>query len=155
MDSIFNQGSINIILSEGGTLPLFSIIFTLLLLSTIDALLATPLFFTLMGILLLFTLSPSPLLLISFTLLILLPLVLYLATINLRTQQKKPSIGMEQHIGQQAEVIGQNKNHYLIKYLNEEWIAKSPSPLKIGEQVTIQAIKGITLHVLPIGDPND
>ncbi len=67
----------------------------------------------------------------------------------LQAQRRRPTIGKRAMIGGQAMVIRADGDEAEVDYQGVIWRAISPEPLQQGQEVTIEAIDGLSLHVAP------
>ena len=73
----------------------------------------------------------------------------------IQAQRKAPAIGKRAMIGDQAVVVRVEGIDVEVEYEGEIWRAVSAQPLSEGQQVTIEDVKGLTLEVAPLPDPED
>ena len=79
-------------------------------------------------------------------------LIFFVLAVKVFLNSRSRSIvgGTEEMVGLEAEVIEFSKDGYRVRCHGEEWSAKSPSKLKIGERVEVVEISGLILKVKPI-----
>lgn len=58
--------------------------------------------------------------------------------------------GMDEMVGATAEVLDVMKEKYRVRCHSEIWYATSDSVLEIGQNVRVESISGLVLHVVPI-----
>lgn len=74
---------------------------------------------------------------------------IYLLKIIITERKEKPKTGMEEMIGASAKVVKKQKKDYKVAIHSEIWNAKSKEEIKVGEEVIVEAIDGLTLQVKP------
>ncbi len=67
----------------------------------------------------------------------------------MRAQLGPPASGREAMARAQAVVVSVANGQAEVHYKGETWRAVSAQPLRIGEQVLIEAVEGLTLRVSP------
>lgn len=68
----------------------------------------------------------------------------------LRSRSIKIVTGMDEMVGATAEVLETMKDKYRVRCHGEIWYAKSDSVLEIGQNVRVESLSGLVLHVNPI-----
>ena len=71
----------------------------------------------------------------------------------IQAQRRRPVIGKRAMIGDRAVVVRVGGDAVEVEYEGEIWRAVSPEPLKSGETVIIQGVKGLILQVTPLANP--
>jgi membrane-bound serine protease (ClpP class) len=70
--------------------------------------------------------------------------------------QRQPSVtGEKAMIGERAVVVTPEKGEVEVHYRGEIWHAVCPQPLHRGQQVIIEDVEGLTLHVMPVPELTD
>jgi membrane protein implicated in regulation of membrane protease activity len=67
----------------------------------------------------------------------------------MQAQREPPASGREAMAGGQAVVISVNSQEVEVHYRGEIWRAISAQPLHVGQQVVIEAVRGLVLEVAP------
>jgi len=71
----------------------------------------------------------------------------------IQAQRRRPTTGRRAMIGGRAVVVSVKEGEAEVDYQGEIWHAVSSEPLKSGEQVIIQDVKGLILQVTPLANP--
>ena len=71
----------------------------------------------------------------------------------IQAQRRRPTNGRRAMIGGRAVVVSVKEGEAEVDYQGEIWHAVSSEPLKSGEQVIIQDVKGLILQVTPLANP--
>jgi membrane-bound serine protease (ClpP class) len=74
---------------------------------------------------------------------------IYLLRIIIAERKQKPKTGMEEMLGAMATVVKNQKNGYKVAIHSEIWNAQSKEALNEGEEVVVEAMDGLTLHIKP------
>ncbi len=72
-----------------------------------------------------------------------------------QAQRRPPVTGRRAMIGGWAEVVRVESGEALVHYQGELWRAISPQSLHPGEQVMIEDVERLTLHVRPLASGSD
>jgi membrane-bound serine protease (ClpP class) len=67
----------------------------------------------------------------------------------IRARREKVVTGAEELVGASAEVVEAKGKNYRVRCHGEIWQARSESDLEVGQQVRVERIDGLTLHVIP------
>ncbi len=70
-----------------------------------------------------------------------------------QAQRQPPVTGRKTMVGAHAVVVRKEQNELEVSYQGEIWKAVSPQPLITGEEVIIEKVEGLTLHVLAFPHP--
>jgi membrane protein implicated in regulation of membrane protease activity len=73
----------------------------------------------------------------------------------IQSQRKKPLIGKRAMVGDLALVVSVRDGEIEVDYAGETWHAVSTEPLRPDQQVTINAVKGLTMQVTPLKSGHD
>lgn len=73
-------------------------------------------------------------------------ITLYLAV---KAHKKRVTTGKEGLIGAKGEVVGYTKKGIVVHLLGEDWSARAPSALSIGQRVQVVRCEGLILIVKP------
>jgi len=68
-----------------------------------------------------------------------------------RARRRPVATGAEQLVGARAEALEDFTGRGRVRIFGEEWAAVSAMPVHSGQQVTIERVEGLTLHVRPQG----
>ena len=68
----------------------------------------------------------------------------------IRSRSLKVVTGVDEMIGATAEVIESTEKGYRVRCHGEIWYAQSDSKLQIGQEVRVEYLSGLVLHVNPI-----
>ncbi len=68
----------------------------------------------------------------------------------LKSRSVKVVTGMDEMIGATAEVLELMKDEYRVRCHGEIWYATSDSVLEVGQNVCVESLEGLVLHVKPI-----
>ena len=68
----------------------------------------------------------------------------------LRSRSAKIVTGADEMVGAAAKVLGSTKEGYRVRCHGEIWYATSDSVLEIAQNVRVESLSGLTLHVNPI-----
>lgn len=68
----------------------------------------------------------------------------------LHSRSLKVVTGMDEMVGATAEVLESMKDEYRVRCHGEIWYAKSDSVLEVGQNVRVESLSGLVLHVKPI-----
>jgi len=68
----------------------------------------------------------------------------------LSSRSEKIVSGAEEMIGSSAEVLEVANNGYRVRCHGEIWYAQSDIQLEVGQNVLVESLSGLTLHVIPI-----
>jgi membrane-bound serine protease (ClpP class) len=66
-----------------------------------------------------------------------------------RARHEKVVTGAEELVGASAEVVEATDKGYRVRCHGEIWQAKSESTLEVGQQVRVESLEGLMLHVTP------
>jgi membrane-bound serine protease (ClpP class) len=89
--------------------------------------------------------------------LVILLLIGYLIILRkvLQTQHQPSVTGEKAMIGERAVVVTSKKGEIEVRYHGEIWHAVCPEPLHRQQQVIIEDLEGLTLHVMPLPELAD
>jgi membrane protein implicated in regulation of membrane protease activity len=73
----------------------------------------------------------------------------------LQTQRQPSVTGEKAMIGERAVVVTSKKGEVEVRYHSEIWHAVCPEPLHRGQQVIIEDVEELTLHVMPVPELMD
>ncbi len=73
----------------------------------------------------------------------------------IRAQRRRPAIGKRAMVGDQAVVVRTEADEVEVEYQGESWRAISSQPLQPGQKVTIEAVEGLALRVVPSNSKAD
>ncbi len=68
----------------------------------------------------------------------------------LHSRSVKVVTGMDEMVGATAEVLESMKDEYRVRCHSEIWYATSDSVLEVGQNVRVESLSGLVLHVKPI-----
>ena len=68
----------------------------------------------------------------------------------LSSRSEKIVSGVEEMIGSSAEVLEATNKGYRVRCHGEIWYAQSDIKLEVGQNVRVESLSGLTLHVIPI-----
>jgi len=68
----------------------------------------------------------------------------------LHSRSLKAVTGMDEMVGATAEVLESMKDEYRVRCHSEIWYATSDSVLEVGQNVRVESLSGLVLHVKPI-----
>jgi len=68
----------------------------------------------------------------------------------LKSRSVKIVTGMDEMVGATAEVLESMKDEYRVRCHGEIWYATSDSVLEVGQNVRVESLSGLVLHVKPI-----
>ncbi|WP_164969157.1 NfeD family protein [Candidatus Marinarcus aquaticus] len=74
---------------------------------------------------------------------------IYLLKIIIQERDQKAKTGTEQMLGTVATVVKKNNNGYKVAIHSEVWNALSQEEVQVGQEVIVEAIKGLTLQIKP------
>jgi len=72
---------------------------------------------------------------------------IYLLKVIVSERKQKPHTGIEQMQGGVAKVVGKSQNGYKVAIHSEIWNAVSQAQFAIGDEVIVERIEGLTLHI--------
>jgi membrane-bound serine protease (ClpP class) len=87
-------------------------------------------------------------LIIAFTV-VSLAFFVYVIRFLIRSRSVKRVSGMDEMIGAEAKVLEVTDDGYRVRCHGEIWYATSKGPLEIGQNVSVESLEGLTLHVNP------
>jgi membrane-bound serine protease (ClpP class) len=73
----------------------------------------------------------------------------------LQTRRQPSVTGEKAMIGERAVVVTAKKGEIEVRYHGEIWQAVCPEPLHRRQQVIIEDVEGLTLHVMPVPELMD
>ncbi len=68
----------------------------------------------------------------------------------MRARRRPVATGTEQLVGARAVALADFTGRGRVRIFGEEWLAQSPAPVRSGQQVVIERVEGLTLHVRPV-----
>lgn len=74
---------------------------------------------------------------------------IYLLKVVITERRQKPKVGMEEMSGAVATVIKKSEGGYKVSIHSEIWNAISKEEVEVGEEVVVEAIEGLVLHIKP------
>jgi membrane protein implicated in regulation of membrane protease activity len=70
--------------------------------------------------------------------------------------QHQPSVtGEKAMVGERAVVVSTKKGELEVRYHGEIWHAVCPEPLHRGQEVIIEDVESLTLHVMPVPESTE
>jgi len=74
---------------------------------------------------------------------------IYLLKVIIAERKQKPKTGVEEIIGAVATVVKKSEKGYKVSIHSEIWNAVSKEEAEVGEEVIVETIEGLTLHIKP------
>lgn len=73
----------------------------------------------------------------------------------LQALHQPPVTGTQTMLGDRAVVVKERENGVEVHHRGETWHAVSSQPLHVGQEVIIEDVEGLTLHVAPLPQPQN
>jgi membrane protein implicated in regulation of membrane protease activity len=72
-----------------------------------------------------------------------------------QAQHRPPVMGEESMVGGRAVVVSARRGEIEVHFRGETWHAISSQPVRRGQEVIIEGVEGLTLHIVPAEEPDD